>query len=60
MKLNYLEGYRSYIFSVLVIITSILYGFKVIDQTAFLTMVGIFGSLAGVAVRSAIARATGK
>jgi len=44
----------------LIIIFSLLYGFKVIDQTAFITLVGIFGSLGGAALRSGIAKSAPK
>jgi len=54
--MNILSGYKTYIFAVLVVIISILYGFKVIDQTTFLTLVGVFAGLGGVAARYAIAK----
>jgi len=54
--MNILNGYKTYLFAGLVIIASILYGFKIIDQTTFLTLAGIFAGLGGVTMRSAMGK----
>ncbi len=49
-----LEGYRTYLFSGLLFLFSLLYAFGQIDQQTFITLAGIFGAGASYGLREAI------
>ena len=55
--MNFLTGYKTYIFGAVIVILSIAYGYKVIDQQTFITLVGIFAGLGGITMRQSIGRA---
>ena len=48
------DGYKTYVFSALVFVVSIMFAFGWISQSVFISLIGIFGSGAGVSLRAAI------
>lgn len=49
-----LQGKRTYIFSGLVVLFSVLFAFGVIDQETFITLIGIFGGASMYTMRLAL------
>jgi len=49
-----LEGYKTYVFSGLCLISTLLFAFGLIDQDVLITLLGIFGASGAVSMRAAV------
>jgi hypothetical protein len=54
-----INGYKTYIFSALLVVFSVLYAFGIITTETFLTLIGIFGGSAIASERHAIKKIEG-
>ena len=55
-KKNYFDGKKTYIFSGMIVLFSILYALNIIDVETLKTLIGIFVGLAGMAMRHGISK----
>lgn len=55
-KKGYFDGKKTYIFSGMIVLFSILYALNIIDVETLKVLIGIFAGLAGMAMRHGISK----